>query len=235
MCFSATASFVAAGALAPIGAACVPLAQRLGARRWMPLAVTPLVFAVQQALEGVVWLRLGHGASTAELRPVALAYLGFAFAIWPIWMPWCALCLGAGRLLGWQRRLMRGLWGLGALLAVGLWVPLLLQPGLVNPIVRLGSIDYRAQPIWAGPFSHTVLSLLYGLIVVLPLWLHPCRRLRWLAAGLALAFALAQVAYLHAFSSVWCYFSAVLSAMVLWILSAERRDRISTDLHPAAL
>ena len=221
MCFSATASFVTAAALTPLGLTCVPLARRLGAQRWMPLALTPLLFAAQQALEGVVWLGLGRGASVAELRPVALAYLAFAFALWPIWMPWCALRLGSGRLARWQQRLMRGLWGLGALLGSGLWLPLLLQAGLVNPIVRHGSIDYRAQPIWAGPFSHTALSLLYALIVVVPLFLHPCRRLRWLGAGLTLAFALAQLAYVHAFSSVWCYFSAVLSALVLWILRAE--------------
>ena len=221
MCFSATASFVTAAALTPLGLACVPVARRLGAQRWLPLAVTPLLFATQQVLEGVVWLGLGQGASAAALRPAALAYLVFAFALWPLWMPWCALRLGAGRMAVWQRRLMRGLWGLGALLAAGLWLPLLLQPGLVNPIVRHGSIDYRAQPIWVGPFSHALVSVVYALIVVLPLCLHPCRRLRWLGAGLALAFALAQLAFLHAFSSVWCYFSAVLSALVLWILRSE--------------
>lgn len=36
--------------------------------------------------------------------------------------------------------------------------------------------------------------------------------------GLAVSFAVAQLAFLHAFSSVWCYFSAVLSLLVLWIL-----------------
>lgn len=222
MCFSANASFVTAAALTPLGLLCLPLARRLEARRWMPLALLPLLFASQQALEGFVWLGLGQGVSLEALRPTALAYLAFAYAFWPIWIPWCALRLGSGRLVLWKQRLICGLLALGALLGTGLWLPLLYQPALVHPIVRHGSIDYRAQPSWAVAFGHPFLSLLYALIVIVPLLLQPSRRLRWLGVSLTAAFVLAQLAFLYAFSSVWCYFSAVLSGIVLWVLRAEQ-------------
>ena len=58
MCFSATACFVTAVGLAPVGIASLTLARRLEPQRWQPLALMPLLFAAQQALEGVVWLLL---------------------------------------------------------------------------------------------------------------------------------------------------------------------------------
>ncbi len=222
MCFSATASFVSAGALTPLGLLSVRLASGHNPSREMPLALLPVLFASQQALEGLVWLGLEAPAPWATLRPAALAYLGFAFALWPIWIPWSALRLAAHRAGRWLQRLYRVLMGLGVLVAGALWIPLLLNPALINPIVRHGSIDYQVQGSWAERPDHWAVTLLYLLIIGLPLLLHPCWRLRWLGVALMLAFVLAQLAFLHAFSSVWCFFSALLSALVLWILLGEQ-------------
>lgn len=219
MCFSPTASFATAVVLLPIGVWAVRLAQRREPARWLPLAVTPLLFAGQQALEGIVWLALVQaGPWLLLLRPVALAYLGFAFALWPVWLPWCALRLAGGQADLGPRRLMRLCWWMGWSLAMLLWTPLLLNPELIDPVVRHGSIDYQVQPFAAALPAHQPLTLVYLLIVCLPLLLTPLRRPRWLALALALSFVAAQIAFLHAFSSVWCYFSAVLSVLVVWVL-----------------
>ena len=95
MCFSATASFVTAMGLTPVGIVSLTMARRLDAKRWQPLALIPLLFATQQALEGVVWLLLDSPAPSPGLHLVSLAYLGFAFALWPVWIPWCALRLSS--------------------------------------------------------------------------------------------------------------------------------------------
>lgn len=223
MCFSATASLVTAAALVPIGARSVGLALGRDPARWLPLAVTPLLFACQQALEGIVWLTLDQDAPWVLLRPAALAYLGFAFGFWPLWMPWCALRLGAGQARRTAQRLIGLCWGMGALLAGQLWIPLLLNPARIEPIVRHGSIDYQAEVPASLLLGHQPVTLLYALIVCLPLLLTPSWRLRWLALALAGAFALAQLAFLYAFSSVWCYFSAVLSLLVVWVLGEAPR------------
>lgn len=221
MCFSATASFVAAVGLAPVGIVSLAMARRFDPERWQPLALMPILFAIQQALEGFVWLGLDPPGSSAGLRMVSLAYLGFAYALWPVWIPWSALRLGSGLLSPGQQRLFRALSGLGALLGAGLWIPLLFDPGLINPTVRGGSIDYQAHPPWADMMGHLPVTLLYVLIICLPLLLHPYRRLNLLGVALAVAFVVAQVAFLQAFSSVWCYFSALISILMLWILSDE--------------
>jgi hypothetical protein len=107
---------------------------------------------------------------------------------------------------------------LGLMLGLWLWVPLLLDPVRVTPTVVLGSIDYNALIPAYGVVSHGWGSLIYGLIVTIPLLLTPLRRLRWFAAAVMAGFVYAQVAYLHAFSSVWCYIVALLSVVLIWVV-----------------
>ncbi len=52
MCFSATASFTASGILAAVGLLSIAKARTLPMRIF---ASTPLLFAIQQASEGVLW------------------------------------------------------------------------------------------------------------------------------------------------------------------------------------
>ena len=59
MCFSATASFSAGAVLLGIGKLTVQSAHR---RREMPLAAIPLLFAIQQLSEGVIWLTFRYDA-----------------------------------------------------------------------------------------------------------------------------------------------------------------------------
>src|SRR5882757_8765544 len=84
MCFSATASFVASGALALIGGATVRAAP---SKRFVPLAAIPLLFAAQQACEGALWLVLDRAPFHVGGTPLARAFLFFALFVWPAWVP----------------------------------------------------------------------------------------------------------------------------------------------------
>lgn len=222
MCFSATASFTTAVALTPLGLAALGRARRReDSARCLPLACLPLLFALQQGLEGLVWLGLDQGAAPAALRPAALAYLAMAFALWPLWIPWSALRLCPAGPAPWRRRVIRAIAWLGRLLALLLWLPLLLDPSRITPVLRHGSIDYQAAVPGSAQVSHLLVTLIYASVIVLPLLIAPRPWLWLLALALAVAFAAAQLAYLYAFSSVWCYFSAVLSVLVLWVLAAR--------------
>ena len=53
MCFSATASFVAGTGLAVLGVATLRAARR---RPEIPFAAIPLIFGLQQMVEGALWL-----------------------------------------------------------------------------------------------------------------------------------------------------------------------------------
>ncbi|WP_411868069.1 hypothetical protein [Vulcanococcus limneticus] len=227
MCFSSTASFTAAVVLGPLGLLAVRQARRSGQEGSLPLALTPLLFAVQQASEGVLWLRLENPALSAATdsgagaltRAAALLFLFFAYGLWPAWMPWVALRFLDSRLEPWRRQVFKGLGLLGLLLGLGLWLPLAIDPDRLELLVVNGSIHYAPTLLASGVISHGLGTSLYALLVSLPLLLGPSPRLRVCGVLLLLAFALAQLAYLYAFTSVWCYFAALLSALVLWVVA----------------
>lgn len=59
----------------------------------------------------------------------------------------------------------------------------------------------------------------------MPLLLAGPVRLRAFALALALAYGLAWLAYRHAFVSTWCFFSAALSLVLLWVVQEPARAR----------
>src|SRR5437870_4913753 len=87
MCFSAAGSFTLSGVLAAIGVASVTRSVHSPARM---LAAVPLLFAAQQAAEGVVWLTTdsAHPSTLGANHSLAVyAFLAFALIVWPVWSP----------------------------------------------------------------------------------------------------------------------------------------------------
>ena len=83
MCFSATGSFGVAAVVAGVG---VVSAVQKKADAHRVLAATPLLFAVQQVAEGMVWRTIHDPASTLNLVSISV-FLGFALVVYPIWSP----------------------------------------------------------------------------------------------------------------------------------------------------
>src|SRR3954465_12212799 len=108
MCFTAEASFGASAVLLPTGLSCI----RAAARRrpaYLPLAVIPVFFSLQQFAEGLVWGGLSQD-NPALVLVASLAFLFFALVFWPCWLPLCVAfaesrrkvkqILAAGAILG---------------------------------------------------------------------------------------------------------------------------------------
>lgn len=218
MCFSSSASFVVAAALLPLGVASVRYCQRHQRSDLLPLALSPLFFSVQQALEGVVWLGLAPGGPGGLVHPAALAYLFFAYAFWLAWFPWCVLRLNRQAPPGLRHRLLQIALLLGLLVGAGLWLPLFLDGALFEPVVVNGSLNYTTTLLADRWISPGLGSTVYGLVIIAPLLLSRSGRLHGFAAALVAAFLLSHLFYAYAFTSVWCFFSALLSASLAWIL-----------------
>jgi hypothetical protein len=198
MCFSAPASFAAAVLLAGTGVAALWRAPR----RTALFAAVPLLFAAQQAIEGLVWLDLAAGHDPAV---AAQAYTFFARVLWPAWIPLAALALEPDR----RRRLLQ--WGLaivGLFLAAWFLLVLLLRP--VEASVGGAHIVYRFRNAFPGPAAAAYLLATCGSLLASS---HP-----WVRAfgGTTLAAAALTYALVPAsFASVWCYVAALLSLLVL--------------------
>lgn len=206
MCFSAEASFASAALLLPLGMASVWRSCRAGEMGLLPLALMPVGFGLQQALEGGVWLGLSQGSLAALPRMAALAYLFFALALWPSWIPFMALRLSAPGRQSWHVNQQR--------------LPLLLQPERIEPRVVNGSIDYGLSLLLGGGAAEYIPAL-YAAVVAGPLLLLPSAKLRNFGIALMVSGVVSQWFYRHAFASVWCYFSAVLSGLIIWMVWSE--------------
>jgi hypothetical protein len=222
MCFSAKASFLASGLLFSVGVATVAIAQGKPDRSGLPLAMAPLFFGFQQATEGLVWLGIqaqpltSGGGSNPTTVPAALTYLFFAYAFWPVWIPWSAVCLfprpkGKGSLLRW-------LPALGLVPGMVLWLPLMRHPQMALPEDIGHSLVYRLHPWSEQLLPPLVGPMLYAAWMVLPLLLVRSVRVRTFALSLLLAFCLTKWASSQALASVWCFASALLAVQILWIL-----------------
>src|SRR5450755_469746 len=94
MCFSAPVSFVAAAALGAIGIASI---QGTRSRRHLAFAAIPLIFAAQQACEGVLWLALAKEPFHVGGTPLARMFLFFVLFVWPFWVPTALAIAERGR------------------------------------------------------------------------------------------------------------------------------------------
>jgi hypothetical protein len=88
MCFSPTASFGASAVISVIGAASFLKATDPPQRA---LACIPIFFAIQQFIEGFVWLSVTNPNLQYLHSFATYAFLGFALVIWPSMIPLSAL------------------------------------------------------------------------------------------------------------------------------------------------
>ncbi len=198
MCFSATASFVTSGALAVAGGASLKLAKR----HERMIALIPLFFAIQQAIEGIQWL-LPHPSAQSQL--LGYAYLFFAFLLWPAYIPAAVYSLETDKR---RNKFLNWLMILGASVSLGLFLILFIYPLAlsVNNNIRYG-VPAAAPVIGIG-------TVLYTLAVVGSLIASSRRALRVFCALVLAAEIAAAAFFLNGFASVWCFFAAVLSALI---------------------
>ena len=207
MCFSAEMSFAVAATLTVVGAATIKQAP---SARWLPLAATSCIFAFQQAAEGILWMYLHAGNPT---DPVAVAarhvYLFFAYCFWPVWTPLVLLLIESRpkiiRLL--QVALVGGI--AFATLAFTMNEGFGNTPQIVNK-----SIQYDAAPLW---------SILGYMAPVLLATLASSTRMVW-TYGLSVTAALifSYVYYFKNFTSIWCFYGAVISMIIFAIVRSNR-------------
>lgn len=216
MCFSAEASFGSSAALIPVGTFCVIRAAR-GDLRFLPLGMIPIAFGLQQAAEGFVWLGLNRGQPEL-VTTWSVVYLFFALAFWPIWIPFSLL-------LPESRRFAKVFLGVLVILSpIWLWLyaPIAAEPErLLSTQVTHHSIAYEFSELPAFQLvPRTFWRILYLSFICLPiLFARPStggsNTVR-LAAGILVAglFAVCAIVYWYAFTSVWCFFAAILSLLL---------------------
>jgi hypothetical protein len=229
MCFSATASFSAGAFLLGVGTLTLrsALASRPSRqRRDLPFAAIPLLFAIQQLIEGVIWLTFRFDAPLLN-SVMTHVYSFFSHVLWPVYVPMAVLLMEPA---GWRRRGLIAFVAAGAAVGAYLLVVLLAFPIVSRPTGQ--HIEYVSPHFFAA-----VTMTLYLLATAVSPLLSTHRMVVAFGALALLSFGAAYAFYATWFISVWCFFAALLSAMVYLHVSPRGRERpapTASRTHPVA-
>ncbi len=199
MCFSAAASFIAGVSLSAIG---VVTLQKASNRAEIPFASIPLLFGVQQLIEGMLWLSFHFGI---PLLNVSMTYLFvlFSHVLWPIFVPYS---IGLLETVVWRKKVIRIFQLIGS--AVGLY--------LLYFIIRFPiTSEIKVHVLYVFPdFHKPPVLLLYVAATCVSGFFSSHRMINIFGISALLLFMLSYWFYMVAFFSVWCFFSALLSGVI---------------------
>lgn len=216
MCFSAGASFSAAGALSVIGLLSM---KQVHDKRLYPLSLIPLLFALQQFSEGIVWLALDNKISEALILPASYMFIGTAFILWPIYISIATLA--------YEQQITRKRL---------LYIPFLVGLSLTAyAIFHLVFYEIQAQIVSCHIFysvKDTVFSyyftIPYLVATILPFFISSIKKMWILGLAFLISFIVSFFVYTTWLTSIWCFFAATLSMLLYWIISSAKPKNLTT-------
>ncbi len=199
MCYSATASFSASAVLAVMG---LTLVLRTQNKKFLPLALIPLLFAIQQAAEGFLWLGIAPDFAKS-------LFLFFAFVGWPLWIPFA---FWFAEEVSWSKQTLAICFGVGLIISsmLGFAIP------NMTASISCASVYYAYPPHF---YNHDILFASYVIATVFPFFLSSLPKTSYF--GLLFAASALLIAWIDRtfFISLWCFVSALISLGLFFILS----------------
>lgn len=204
MCFSAPVSFISSGALLGLGGASLAMAKKED----RILAAIPFLFGIQQAAEGFQWLSINAGSTSLALGYI---FLLFAVIFWPIYIPSFVYILDKK-----QRNVLK--WFIFAGVATSLYYAVLLvsQPLSIHKVNACISYNFYF------PWQH-IADTAYLIAVFGPLFASSRPIFRWFGLVVAVTAAIAWIFFAYTFTSVWCFFAAIVSLMFFFYILHKRK------------
>lgn len=212
MCFSAEASFAGGAIISAIGIATV---RKVHKPSQIVFACIPLFFGFQQIIEGVVWLTIPSVEYIALQKLVMFIFLIMALVLWPMMIPFSVLHMEESK----KRKKY-----LYALLIMG---------GILSSYYAYCLVAYNVIPVIMGfhiqynnnfPKSLAMASfIIYLIVTITPLYISSVKRTHLMGALMTLSCLITGIFFSQYLTSVWCFFAALLSGVVYWILHDIRK------------
>jgi len=221
MCFSATASFSAGLALLVCGIAALKCARE---KRLKMIAAIPLIFGIQQLIEGVVWVSFLN-PNFAPIRMISsYAYLAFAGILWPIWVPLAIARFDTAH--NFKKYVP-------SLIAGGLYALIFITCALFYPMAVstkcniIYHFDFTNSTLYAwGTYVNILTSLIYIIATLVPFAITRNKTLWLIGTVAAISYIVSYLFYFEAFISVWCFFAALISILVYgFVYNESKKDR----------
>jgi hypothetical protein len=202
---------------------------KLGWRRreLLPFAALPLLFGLQQVVEGFVWLDL-LSATPERARTPALGFMFFSHFLWLFWVP---LAAAIAERVACRRRLFFAMTGVGLVFGGAMYWPFVFDYDLWHVKIHEHSIGYYVDLVFDDAIPRDLSHGLYAVLTLVPLFASSSHRIKLLGAMMAIAAALTLLFFVYTFSSVWCFFAAGLSFYVLTLLRAPQELQLPLPLE----
>lgn len=229
MCFSATASFGASAVLGVVGIFSISKAKKQPQKLF---GTIPLLFAVQQFAEGLLWFSLKNTELAAWQSILTYIFLFFAMAVWPFWIPFTIRLLEKEEK---RKKIMNLFVWIGAIVAVGVSLILFSHPvkavtpfcfscpGEATASLR-DHLHYEFDiPIMIKKLI-VAFSILYIAATIVTPFFSSIKQMKWLGIVFLASYLFAIIFYRGFVISVWCFFAALLSFVVFWIIHDLRKS-----------
>lgn len=207
MCFSASASFGAGVILSAIGIASI---KKVQSPSQIIFASIPLIFAVQQIMEGFLWLALSNPYYAPFQEFTTYVFLFFAQIVWPFWVPYAILKLEIKK-----RRKSVDFFLVGIGVLVSSYLAFCLSSFNIDAKIFENHILYIQD--YPASISH-YLGFLYIIATIAPSFFSRIRHMWVFGLAVLISYIISKVFYTDYIISVWCFFASIISIAVLAIL-----------------
>jgi hypothetical protein len=214
MCFSAGASF--AGGII-ISAAGIATIRKVRKPSQMLFASIPLLFALQQFSEGVIWVTLRSGGHSTIQYVATLIFMVMALIVWPVLMPLSALKMES---VSSRKKIIFAFLTAGVL--VSAYYTICMFSWDFFPAIEGNHIRYR------GDFPKALRNPVFALYIIAtipPLFFSSVKRMPIMGALIFLSCLITGIFYKEYLTSVWCFFAALISVVIYWILNEVAVER----------
>jgi hypothetical protein len=213
MCFSSEASFAGGVIISVIGIATV---QEVHKPSQIVFACIPIFFGIQQIIEGCLWLTLPYSEFGIIQKISTYIYLIMAQVLWPLIIPLSVLLMEENEK---RKRILRILLGMG--LSLSLYYVFCLLFFHVTPQITGYHIQYNTD----FPESLAIPAfLVYLVATITPLFVSGIKRTHLLGIFMFLSCVVTAIFFTQYLTSVWCFFAALISGVIFWILRDSKRE-----------
>lgn len=216
MCFSPTASFGSAAVLLIIGGVCIKNSET-GPQKL--LSSIPLMLSLQQTFEGIVWISFLNPEYSEWGKSATYGFLIFAQIVWPFFIPFSIMLLEKEQK---RRKILLFLTIIGSVQALILGYGMLMysvSSEILHSHIRY-NLDFPPANRWFG-------GALYIIATGVSPFISSIRRLRFVGVIILCSYLFTRILYGQNVISVWCYFAALISFVILAVILQSKKERAS--------
>jgi hypothetical protein len=212
MCFSSTASFIGGAVISAIGIVTI---RKIHQPSHVLFATIPIFFGFQQIVEGLLWLALQKPGLDGLENVSTHIFLVMAQVIWPVMIPVSIMHMERSPR---KRKILSVFLAIGIILAC--YYSYCLITFSVHPTIKGYHIQYDTE----FPKSLAMVAFFFYIAATLPpLFISSIKRMYMFGLLMTFSCLVTGIFYTQYLTSVWCFFAALISAVIFWILSDAKK------------